>query len=160
MASRRGNRSRARLSALALLTFALGFAAVVIAGKAPAGWRPASARSHAAGRVRVTGTTVRGLYPGAVKPLILTLRNSDSRHPVVVRGVRVRDAATTKRGCTASRRNLRIRQPRLRVFAIRPGRSRRVVASLTMPRTVANACQGAIFRLRYGVVVKARSRGR
>jgi hypothetical protein len=146
------------LSALALLTFGVGSAAAVIAAKAPAGWRPASARSHASGPVRATSNRVGGLYPGAERTLILTLRNSDRKHSVVVRRVRVHDAATTKRGCAASRRNLRIRDPRFRAFRLRPGRSRRVAARLTMPNTVANACQGAMFRLRYRVVIGARKR--
>jgi hypothetical protein len=160
MASRLRNRSRARLSALALLIFCACAAAAVIAATAPAGWRPASARSHASGPVRVTSNPVRGLYPGAKKTLILTLRNSDRKHGFVVRRVRVRDAATTKRGCKASRRNLRIGQPRFRAFRLGPAGRRRVVARLTMPNTVANACQGAVFRLRYSVVMGARKGSR
>jgi hypothetical protein len=103
---------------------------------------------------------VRGLYPGAKKTLILTVRNSDARRGVVVRRVRVRDAATTKHGCAPSRTNLRIRQPSVRPFRLGPHRSRRVVARITMPNTVVNACQGAIFRLRYSVVIAARKRTR
>lgn len=156
MASRLRNGSRARLTALALLTFCACSTAAVLAAKAPAGWRPASARSHASGPVRVTSSRVRGLYPGAKKTLILTLRNSDRKHGVVVRRVRVVDAATTKRGCKASRRNLQIRQPTFRVFRLGPARRRRLAARLTMPNTVANACQGAVFRLRYSVVVGKR----
>jgi hypothetical protein len=160
MASRPTHGSRARLSALALLTFGVCSAAAVIAAKAPAGWRPASARSRPSGSVRVTSNRVGGLYPRAKKTLILTLRNSDRKHTVLVRRVRVHDAATTKRGCSPSRRNLRIRNPRFRAFRLSPGRSRRVAAGLTMPGTVANACQGAVFRLRYSVVIGARKRVR
>jgi hypothetical protein len=159
MASRRRNGSRARLSALALLTFGIGAGAAVIAAKAPAGWRPASALSRATRPVLVTSKTVRGLYPRAEKTLTLTLRNS-SRRGVVVRAVRVTDAATTKRGCAPSRRNLRIRQPSVRPFPLGPGGRRRVTAHLTMPNSVANACQGAVFRLRYRVVITAGKRTR
>jgi hypothetical protein len=154
MASRRRNGSRARLSALALLTFGIGSGAAVIAAKAPAGWRPASAGSRATQPILVTSKTVRGLYPRAEKTLTLTLRNKN-RHSVVVSGVRVTDAATTNGGCAPSRRNLRIRQPSVRPFRLGPGGRRRVTAHLTMPNTVANACQGAVFRLRYRVVVAA-----
>jgi hypothetical protein len=143
------------VSALALLTFCACSAAAVIAAKAPAGWRPASAGSHGSGPVRVKSNRVRGLYPGAKKTLTLILRNSDRKHSVLVRRVRVRDAATSRRGCAASRRNLTIRNPRFRPFRLGPGRSRRVVTRLTMPNTVANACQGAMFRLRYSVVIGA-----
>jgi hypothetical protein len=159
MASRRRNGSRARLTALALLTFGIGSGAAVIAAKAPAGWRPASIRSRTTRPVLVTSNTVRGLYPRAEKTLTLTLRNSN-RRGVVVRAVRVADASTTKHGCAPSRRNLRIRQPSVRPFLLGPGRRRRVVAHLTMPNTVANACQGAVFRLRYRVVVAAGKRTR
>jgi hypothetical protein len=160
MASRLENEGRARLFALALLTFGAWLAAAVVVAKATAGWRPASARSHGSGPVRVESNRIRGLYPGAEKTLTLTLHNSDRKHGLMVRRVRVRDAATSKRGCTASRRNLTIRNPTFRPFRLGPGRSRRVVAWLTMPNTVANACQGAMFHLRYGVVISATRRAR
>jgi hypothetical protein len=108
----------------------------------------------------VTSSRARGLYPGANKTLILTLRNSDRKHGIVVRRVRVHDAATTKRGCAPSRRNLRVRDPRFRAFRLQPGESRRVVTGLTMPGTVANACQGAVFRLGYRVLTGAREGAR
>jgi hypothetical protein len=148
------------LFALALLTLGICLAAAVVVAKAPAGWRPASARSHGSGPVRVKSNRIRGLYPGAKKTLTLTLRNSDRDHSVVVRRVRVRDAATTRRGCTAVRRNLTIRNPRFHPFRLGPGRRRRVVARLTMPNTVANACQGAVFWLRYTVMIGATRRAR
>jgi hypothetical protein len=160
MASRLESGSRARLFALALLTFGACLAAAVVVAKAPAGWRPASARSRSSGPVRIKSNRVRGLYPGAKKTLTLTLRNSDRKHSVLVRRVRVRNTATSTRGCAASRRNLTIRNPRFRPFRLGPGRSRRVVARLTMPNTVANACQGAMFRLRYSVVIGVRKRAR
>jgi hypothetical protein len=160
MASRLKSEGRARLFGLALLTFVACIAAAVVGAKATAGWRPASARSNGSAPVRVTSNRLRGLYPGAKKTLTLTLRNADRKQSVVVRRVRVRDAATTRRGCAASRRNLTIGNPRFRPFRLRPGRSRRVVARLTMPNTVANACQGAVFSLRYSVTVGARRRAR
>jgi hypothetical protein len=160
MASRLESGSRARLFALALLTFAACLAAVVVVAKAPAGWRPASAKSRGHGPVRVKSNRVSGLYPGANKTLILTLRNSDRNHDVVVRRMRVRDAATTRRGCAPSSRNLGIRNPRFGAFRLGPGRSRHVRVRLTMPNTVATACQGAVFRLRYGVVIASRKRPR
>jgi hypothetical protein len=158
MASGLESESRARLIALALLTFGACIAAVVVVGTGTAGWRPASARSHGSGPVRVESNRVRGLYPGAKKTLTLTLRNSDRKDSVLVRRVRVRDAATSRRGCAASPRNLTIRNPRFRPFRLGAGRGRRVVARLTMPNTVANACQGATFRLLYSVVIGARKR--
>ena len=160
MASRLENEGRARLFVLALLTFGACLAAAVVVANGTAGWRPASARSHGSGPVRVKSNRIRGLYPGAKKTLTLTLRNSDRKHSVVVRRVRVRDAATTRRGCAASRRNLTILDPRFRPFRLGPGRRRRVVARLTMPKTVTNACQGAVFRLRYSVMIGVTRRAR
>jgi hypothetical protein len=160
MASRFENGSRARLLALALLTFGALFAAAVIAAKAPAGWRPASAASHGSGPVRVKSNRVRGLYPGATRRLILTLRNSDRKHGFVIRRVKVREVATTKRHCKPSARNLRIHNPTFRAFRLEPGRSRGVAALLAMPNTVVDACQGAVFSLRYRVAVAAREHAR
>ena len=160
MASRLQNEGRARLFVLALLTFAACLVAVVVVARAPAGWRPASARSHGSAPVRVESNRIRGLYPGATKTSTLTLRNSDRKHSVVVQRLRVLDAATTRRGCAASSRNLEIRNSRFRPFRLGPGRRRRIVARLIMPKTVANACQGAVFRLRYSVMIGPRRRAR
>jgi hypothetical protein len=137
------------LIALALLAFTVAIPAGLVAGTAGAGWEAATTRSRASGVVRITSNRIVGLDPGARRTLTLTLRNRDSKRRVVVRRVRVRDIRTTKRGCAATRRNLRIRQPRFRTFTIRPRGARRVRALLTMPNTVANACQGAVFRLGY-----------
>jgi hypothetical protein len=150
--------SRARrLAFLALLAVATA-AAVLGARGAVARWQPASARSDGSGRVRITSNRVLGLYPGARKRLILTLHNRDTRHSVRIRRIRVRDVATTKRGCAASRRNLRIRQYRGRMLTLPPRGRRRVVLQLTMPYTVANACQRATFKLRYTAQTAVKSR--
>jgi hypothetical protein len=138
-----------RLTALALLTFAVSIPAAVLAGRTPAGWQPGAARQEGHGSVPITSNRISGLYPGARKTLTLTLHNFDSRHGIVVRRVRVRDLGTTKRGCAPSRRNLRIHQPPARAFRIRARGTRRVTALLTMPNTVANACQRAVFTLGY-----------
>jgi hypothetical protein len=136
-----------RLVALALLTLAVSIPAV-LAGRAPAGWQAAGTSSRDSGAVRITSNRIRDLYPGAKKKLVLTLHNR-SRHIVVVRRVRVREIRTSRRGCAASRRNLRIRQPRAGAFRIPARSSRRVTALLAMPNTVANACERAVFSLRY-----------
>jgi hypothetical protein len=152
MASGLEVRSRAsRFSALALLTIAVSIPVALLAGAAPAGWQLAGARSTGSGRVRITSNHVGGLYPGAKRRLILTLHNLDRRHSVFVRRLRVRDVATTRRGCAPSRRNLLIGRPKVRAFRIRPGGTHTVAVLLTMPNTVANACQRAVFKLRYRV---------
>jgi len=137
------------LIALALLTFMAAILAGAIARRAGAGWLPATTSSRDSGAVRITSMRVGRLYPGANKVLTLTLRNPNPRHGLAVKRVRVRNVGTTKRGCAATRRNLRIRQPRARTIRIRPRGVRKITALLTMPNTVANACQGAVFKLRY-----------
>ncbi len=141
------NRAR-RITALALFTFAASIAAGLIAGTAPGGWEPAGARGQSVGRVPITGDHVTGLYPGAKRKLTLTLHNSDPDHTIVVRAVRIRDIRTTKRSCAPSPRNLSI-EHRSGTFRIGAGGARHISVLLVMPNTVANACQGAVFKLRF-----------
>jgi hypothetical protein len=151
MASRLEVQSRAgRLSALALLTIAVSIPAVLFADRAPAGWQLAFVSSHGSGPVRISSNHISGLYPGTKRKLTLTLHNLDRTHSVLVRRVRVREVGTTRRGCAPSRRNLRIRQQNgLHDFRIRAGGTRRITVVLTMPNTVATACQRARFKLQY-----------
>jgi hypothetical protein len=142
-----------RLTALALLTFLVFIPAAVIVSRAPAEWQFASARSRGSGSLRIKSNHVSRLYPGAKRKLILTLHNN-SKHGVRIRTVRVRDLGTTKRGCAPNRRNLRISRQKSHAFSIRPHGTSRVVFLLTMPNTVANACQQAVFDLRYTALVE------
>jgi hypothetical protein len=87
----------------------------------------------------------------------LTIHNN-SKHAVRIRALRVRDVGTTKRGCAPTRRNLTIRKQKPRAFRLQRGATRRVVFLLTMPNTVANACQGAVFDLRYRALLKRSAR--
>jgi len=111
------------------------------------GWQLVPSRTSPL--VRIRGNRVSGLYPGVSKELILTLQSSDHRQSIVVRRVRVRDVATTNRGCAPTRRNLAIRQYRGAPIRIPPGQARNVTVLLFMLHTVSNACQRATFRLRY-----------
>jgi hypothetical protein len=150
MASRLDVRSRAsRLSALALLTIAVSIPAVLFADRAPAGWQLAYVRSHGSGPVHISSNHISGFYPGVTRKLTLTLHNLDRAHSVLVRRVRVRAVGTTRRGCAPSRRNLRIRQNSLHDFRIRARGTRTITVVLTMPNSVANACQRALFKLQY-----------
>jgi hypothetical protein len=146
-----------RLTALALLTFVVCIPAAVVAARAPAGWQVATASSRGTGSLRITSNRVGNLYPGAKRKLTLTIHNN-SNHAVLVRALRVRDFGTTKPGCAPIRRNLMIRRQTPRAFRLRPGANRRVVFLLTMPNTVANACQGAVFKLRYNALLGTSAR--
>jgi hypothetical protein len=140
--------SRARrLVLLALLALA-GTTALFGVRDAFARWRPASAHSASSGRVKITSNRVTGLYPGATNQLVLTLRNGTHRR-LAVRRIRIRDVSTTKAGCAASVDNLAIEQPARRKLRLRPGGRQRITASVSMPNGVADACQGAVFRLHY-----------
>ena len=138
-----------RIIVLALLALSLTGPAVLLGDRtASAGWQLVPSGSSPL--VRITSNRVTtGLYPGISKELILRLQNSDPKHGIVVRRVRVRDIATTKRGCAPTRRNLAIRQYKGSPLRIPPGRTRTVSALLSMPNTVSDACQRATFRLRY-----------
>jgi hypothetical protein len=150
MASRLEIRSRAsRLAALALLAIAVSVPAALSADRAPAGWQLAFINNHGGGPVRISSNHIAGFYPGATRKLTLTLHNLDRAHSVLVRRVRVREVGTTQHGCAPSPRNLRIRQNGLHDFRIRARGTRLITVVLTMPNTVANACQRARFRLQY-----------
>ena len=137
-----------RIIVLALLALSLTGPAVVLGERSgAAGWQLVPSGSSPL--VRITDNPVTGLYPGVSKELILTLHNTDPKHDIVVRHVRIRDIATTKRGCAPTRRNLTIRQYKGAPLRIPPGRTRTVTALLSTPNTVSDACQQATFKLRY-----------
>jgi hypothetical protein len=138
----------------------MAVAGVFGAQGALAGWHSAAASGHGVARLRIKSKPVLGLYPGATRKLTLMVHNRDRRRSVLVYRLRVRNTATSRRGCAASPRNLAIRQYAGRPFAIPPRGTRRVVVRLAMPYTVANACQRALFRLRYSARVVTRKRSR
>ena len=137
-----------RIIVLALLALSLTGPAVLLGDRTgAAGWQLVPSGSSPL--VRITDNPVTDLYPGVSKELILTLHNSDPKHGIVVRRVRVRDIATTNRGCAPARRNLAIRQYKGAPVRIPPGQTRTVSALLSMPNTVSDACQRVTFKLRY-----------
>ena len=137
-----------RIIVLALLALSLTGPAVLLGDRTgAAGWQLVPSGSSPL--VRITDNPVTGLYPGVSKELILRLQNSDPKHGIVVRRVRVRDIATTNSGCAPTRRNLAIRQYKGAPVRIPSGQTRTVTALLSMPNTVSEACQRATFKLRY-----------
>jgi hypothetical protein len=114
------------------------------------GWLHARAlRSDRSLIVGISSKRIVGLYPGAKRELIVTFHNQSKRRTTVVRNLRVGDVVTTKRRCAGSRRNLRIRQYSGPPLRLRPDARRTIVLILTMPNTVANACQRATFTIHY-----------
>ena len=132
---------------LALLALAL---VGVLAGvrNASARWQEASARSVGSPRVRITSNRVTGLYPGATRRLVLTLHNRLHRR-IAIREIDVRVVSTTKPGCEPSPSNLAIQQPSRRTLRLHQHGTRQVTVRMAMPNSVADACQGAVFKLRY-----------
>lgn len=148
--------SRARNTTLLALLALTAAIAAVATGDAFARWGSARTEGTGGGHVRITSNRVVGLYPGARRRLLLMLHNTDRRRSISIAGVRVSTVATSKRGCKPSRRNLRIRPYRGPAFTIRPRNTRRLSLQLSMPNTVASACQSAVFKLRYTALVRSR----
>jgi hypothetical protein len=103
-------------------------------------------------RFTVTAPPVRGLYPGAVLPLRLTVHNPQS-YPIRITGVGARLTATSKRACSPVPANLAVgaRTGRPELPIVVPPRGSRGAGeiALFMPNTVANACQFATFTIRF-----------
>jgi hypothetical protein len=103
-------------------------------------------------RVTVKGVTLTGLYPGAVKTLSVTVSNGDP-FKIKLAALRTTIAANTGRlGCTNQAVNLVVAAPKATV-KLAAKKSHKYVLRVTMPKTVANACQGAKFK----IAVKARA---
>jgi hypothetical protein len=143
-------RRASRIGLLALFAFPLAAPAAVLGDQiGPPRWH--SVASANSGPIPIASKHVTGLYPGAKKDLILIVRNPNRNRSITIRRLRVRDVATTRRGCAPSVRNLQIRQYRGPAIHIPAGGARDVRVILTMPNTVADACQRATFRLRYSL---------
>jgi hypothetical protein len=97
----------------------------------------------------VNGVPVTGLYPGATRPLKITITNTYA-FAIQVAAPTVKVAATTtKAGCTGAAANLSIASAGLRRLSIRAHRRKTLTLQVAMPSTVANACQGATFKISF-----------
>ena len=138
------------LSTAVVLAAAAGVAAHVAAhGPGPQNGRMELIASvnHA---VSVTSSPVTGLYPGALpKPLTLQIKNTYA-YPIKVMSITARvGAATTQPGCTGTSQNLTV-PPRTVPLRIKPKTTaKNVVMTVVMPKTVADACQGARFTITF-----------
>jgi hypothetical protein len=134
------------LSVLALLALA----ATALAAHRPA--QPAPPQTGrlvmlaSTGGFRLQTVAASHLYPGATKTMRVTIRNPyrfGIRVPAVHATIA---AATSKAGCRGLRTNLRMRVPR-RTLRIRGHRAGVLSIAVLMPKTVANACQAATFKI-------------
>ena len=97
----------------------------------------------------IKATPVPGLYPGATKPLTLRVTNpygySIRVLPVTAAVVRT----TNRAGCLGIPANVTVSTRGVRAAVIKRKATKTVTLHVTMPRTVANACQGATFRITF-----------
>lgn len=102
--------------------------------------------------VTVKGVPVTGLYPGASRTLQVTVKNGNHfkiKLATVKAGVA---AKTSLAGCAGSAKNLTVARPK-GTLKLAPMKSGPLVLTVRMPRSVANACQGARFTI--SIAVKA-----
>jgi hypothetical protein len=98
--------------------------------------------------VSVTSAPVAGLYPGASKTLTLQIKNTYA-YAVRITAVKTKIAgATTRPGCAGTRANLVISR-KGGAIVVKPKKTVAVVMTVVMPSTVADACQGATFRMTF-----------
>jgi hypothetical protein len=97
---------------------------------------------------------VKGLYPGARKPLTLKIKNPQ-RYPLKVKELKVKVRKSNKRGC---KRNWLKPRRKVRVSLLVPARAKaRVSYPVKMKKRAPNACQGVRWKLKFtGKAVRAR----
>jgi hypothetical protein len=140
------------LATAAVLATAAGVAAASAAHQPPAKTGPLELLAAAGKTVTVKGLPVSGLYPGASRPLTVTVKNLNGftiKVPTVTTKVA---AKTTIAGCAGMPPNLVVTHAR-KPLTIAKKTSAKLTLIVTMPRTVANVCQGAKFSIT--VAVKA-----
>jgi hypothetical protein len=117
-------------------------------------WGDGGPSSWAAGDgqtvLSVEAPPVRGLYPGAVKPLAIVVSNV-GRSDIRITAVSGTVTRTSRPGCAPTAQNLVVRpwqSPSSNALVIR-AHNQRAMGSLPllMPNTVANDCQNAAFTI-------------
>ena len=98
---------------------------------------------------KLSGVPVTGLYPRSVKPLRIKVTNPypfSIKVPALTAKVK---AKTNRVGCTGARANIVVTAKGMRKLVIPKKTSRYATIKVTMPSTVANACQGAKFSITF-----------
>lgn len=155
-----------RASGLAVMALIVAFAAlawhhsppasgdtIALSGNgtaAPSPSQPGVTLPAAAGSFRISGN-VAGLYPGAHFPLVLTVTNPE-HFAIVVTTLSVA-VGNAKPGCGAANLTATSFSGHLPVPASGTAATK---VKVTLAHSAPNACQGAVFPLRYtGVAIKA-----
>lgn len=123
-----------------LLGLSLLLGSVALAGVLT---RPDAKTTKATVAFHVRGT-VRGLSPGRLRMMKVTVRNTSSRRLRVTRIT----ATVVRSAPSCPTTAIRVKPWRGKLL-VRPGASRKVLLKVRMKPTAPNACQGARFRLRY-----------
>jgi hypothetical protein len=140
------------LTTAVVLATAAGVAAASAAHQPPAKTGPLELLAAAGKTVTVKGLPVSGLYPGASKPLTVTVKNLNA-FTIKVPTVKTKVAAkTTRAGCLGTTLNLVVTHAK-KTLTIAKKKTGKLPLTVMMPRSVANACQGAKFSI--AVTVKA-----
>jgi hypothetical protein len=134
---------------IALVTASAAVAAVTHAGHADPDGRDLVLIASVKRGFGVNGVPVTGLYPGARRPLKITITNTYAFAIKVAAPTAKVAAATTKAGCTGVAANLGIASAGLRRLSIRAHKQKTLTLEVAMPATVANACQGATFTISF-----------
>ncbi|BCJ44224.1 hypothetical protein GCM10010168_10370 [Actinoplanes ianthinogenes] len=112
-------------------------------------------------KLGVGGFPVTGLYPGAEQRMTVMVHNP-YRFPVTLTAVSGKVTAVNRKGCTVTSADLTIGR-----YAGKPALPARIGSGrlirigylpVRMPRTVANACQGATFTLRLSITARKASK--
>jgi hypothetical protein len=97
----------------------------------------------------IKATPVPGLYPGATKALTLRVTNpygySIRVLPVTAAVVRT----TNRSGCLGIPANVSVSTRGIKAAVIKRKATKTLTLHVTMPKTVADACQGATFRITF-----------
>ena len=134
---------------IALVTASAAVASVTHARHTDKGGRDIELIASVKKGFGIKGVPVTGLYPGATRPLKVTITNTYA-FPIQVAAPTAKVATTTnKAGCTGAASNLGITSAGLRRLPIRAHKKKTVVLQVAMPPTVANACQGATFTISF-----------
>jgi hypothetical protein len=133
---------------IALVTASAAVASVTHARHPDQGGRDIELIASAKG-FGIKGVPVTGLYPGAVRPMTLKLTNTYPYSIAVAAPIATVAATTNKAGCTGIAANLGITPAGIRRLVIASHKSKTVVIQVAMPPTVADACQGATFKISF-----------
>ncbi len=95
--------------------------------------------------VTVTGVPVTGLYPGASRSLTVTVKNPNTIR-IKIATIKTKVTKTSVAGCSTVAQNLTVTHPKAGL-KIAPKKSAKLVLTVMMPTSVADACQGAKFSI-------------